>query len=283
MPWHGRASRTPTRRVCSPVTPDRPRCPTGARGRRAGARERGNRCRGAHGGGEDQFLFDWDWRGAETNLRHAVALDPSSGQSHWMLGHALSQQGRHDEALAAARRARELDPLDALTHSMSSQIAFSARDLEAAVSHAREALLAEPDFWVAYWQLGQAYQQMGRTDQALEALAEASRLSNGNSKPVSVSAYTLATSGRAREARAVLTALEQPVARALCAAVRARPRLCRPARAGGSSNGWTGRSRCATPTSSTFPWIRNGIRSARMSAFRRFFDGAAWPGERAGS
>lgn len=157
-----------------------------------------------------QFLFDWDWRGAEANLRHAVALDPSSSQSYWMLGHAISQQGQHDQALAAARRARELDPLSALSHSMSSQIAFSARDLEAAVRHAREALLAEPDYWIAHWQLGQAYQPMGRIDRALEALAEASRLSNGNSKPVSLSAYTLATSGRVSEARDVLTSLEQP-------------------------------------------------------------------------
>jgi Flp pilus assembly protein TadD len=156
-----------------------------------------------------QFLFDWNWRAAEAHLRHAVALDPSSSQSYWMLGHAISQQGMHDQALAAARRARELDPLSALSHSMSSQIAFSARDAEAAARHARDALLAEPDFWVAYWQLGQAYQQMGRTDQALEALAEASRLSNGNSKPLSLSAYLLATSGRVGEARDILTALER--------------------------------------------------------------------------
>jgi TolB-like protein/Flp pilus assembly protein TadD len=156
-----------------------------------------------------QFLFDWDWRAAEANLRSAVALDPNSAQGYWMLGHAISQQGRHDEALAAARRARELDPLSALSHSMSSQIAFSARNLKAAAGHAREALLTEPDFWVAYWQLGQAYQQMGRTDQALEAFAEASRLSNGNSKPISVSAYTLAITGHVSEARDALTALEQ--------------------------------------------------------------------------
>jgi hypothetical protein len=46
-------------------------------------------------------------------------------------------------------------------------------------------------------------------DDALEALAEASRLSNGNSKPVSVSAYTLATRGHVSEARAVLADLER--------------------------------------------------------------------------
>jgi TolB-like protein/Flp pilus assembly protein TadD len=159
--------------------------------------------------GRVQFLFDWDWPGAEANLRRAVTLDPSSAQSHWMLGHALSQQGRHHEARAAAKRARELEPLDALSHSMSSQIAFSERDLEAAAGHARDALHAEPDYWVAYWQLGQAYEQMGRTDAALEALAEASRLSSGNSKPLSLTAYTLARSGRRSEARTVLASLEE--------------------------------------------------------------------------
>lgn len=156
-----------------------------------------------------EFLFDWDWRAAEENLRRAIGLDPSSVHSYWMLAHTLSLQGEHAQALAAARHARELDPLNALIHSMSAQVAFCARDLEAAVSHAHEALLTEPDYWIGYFQLGQAYQQVGRTDEALQALAEASRLSNGNSKPVSVSAYTLTTCGRASEAREVLGALEQ--------------------------------------------------------------------------
>ena len=77
-----------------------------------------------------QFLFDWDWQGAEANLRRAISLDPSQSPSYWLLGHAMSQQGKHEQALAAARQARERDPRDALTHSMSAQIAFSARDPE---------------------------------------------------------------------------------------------------------------------------------------------------------
>jgi TolB-like protein/Flp pilus assembly protein TadD len=159
--------------------------------------------------GRVRFLFDWDWQGAEECLRRAVRLNPGSAQTHWMLGHALSQQGRHNEAMAAARRAQEIDPLDALTHSMSAQIAFSARDMDMAVRHSRDALRAEPEFWVASWQLGQACQQLGRTDEALDALAEATRLSNGNSKPVSVSAYTMAACGRVDEARQAVTGLEQ--------------------------------------------------------------------------
>jgi TolB-like protein/Flp pilus assembly protein TadD len=158
--------------------------------------------------GRVRFLFDWDWPGAEANLSRAVFLDPGSGQAHWMLGHALSQQRRHAQALTAARRACALDPLDALSHSMTAQIAFSARNPEAAALHAHDALRAEPDFWVAHWQLGQAYEQMGRTDQAIEALNEAARLSNGNSKPTAMSAYILGRAGRAGEALELLAGLK---------------------------------------------------------------------------
>jgi TolB-like protein/Flp pilus assembly protein TadD len=156
-----------------------------------------------------QFLFDWDWPAAEEHLRRAIALDPSSVHNYWMLAHALSLQGEHDRAVAAARHSRELDPLNPLVHSMSAQVAFCACDLEAAARHAPEALLAEPDYWIGYFQLGQACQLLGRTDEALQALAEASRLSNGNSKPISVSAYTLTTCGRASEAREILSSLEK--------------------------------------------------------------------------
>jgi Flp pilus assembly protein TadD len=140
------------------------------------------------------------------HLRRAGALDPSSSQSHWMLGHVLSLQGRHDEARDQAKRARAVDPLNALSHTMLAQIAFCARDVDGAVRNAREALNAEPNDWVAHWQLGQAYEQMDRVDQALEEFAEASRLSGGNTKPVSVSGYTLAARGRAAEAEASWTA-----------------------------------------------------------------------------
>ena len=159
--------------------------------------------------GRVRFLFDWDWQNAEACLRQAIALDPNAAAIHWMLGHALSQQGRHDEALAAARRSRELEPFDALSHSMSSQIAFSARELDAAIRHATDSLQTEPDYWIGYWQLGQALQQVGRIDEALKALEEASRLSAGNSKPLSLTAYTLAVAGREREARDLLREMEK--------------------------------------------------------------------------
>lgn len=105
-------------------------------------------------------------------------------------------------------RVRELDPLDPLSHAMSSQVAFQGRDGIAAVRHARQAILLDSTFWIGHMELGQAHAQNGQTDLALEALADATRLSGANSKPVSVRGYVLARTGRGAEAREILRFLE---------------------------------------------------------------------------
>ena len=154
------------------------------------------------------WLMDWDWRAAETAFRRAVDLDPSNAAAHRTLGHALSQLRRDDEAKAAMRRARELEPLEPLSYALSSQVAFQAGETLDAVEYARRAVRVDSDFWIGYMQLAQAYAQLGTHDLALEALTDALRLSGGNSKTVSLRGYLLGSMGRANEAREVLRLLE---------------------------------------------------------------------------
>ncbi|HEX5110330.1 MAG TPA: winged helix-turn-helix domain-containing protein [Vicinamibacterales bacterium] len=154
------------------------------------------------------WLFEWDWQAAEAGFRKAAELDPANAAAHRTLGHALSQLGRHREAGPEMRRAREIDPFDPINDSLSSQVAFQSRDFAAAVEHARQAIRVDSAFWIAHMNLGQAYEQLGQTELALEALAEAARLSDGNSKPVALRGYILAKSGRASQAREVLRHLD---------------------------------------------------------------------------
>lgn len=156
-----------------------------------------------------KFWLEWDWPGAEAALRRAIALDGHYAYAFRMLGHVLSQTGRHHAARVALQRARELDPLYAMHHALSAQIAFQARDFDAALEHARQALAVDPDFWPAYHQLAQAHEQRGETEAALTAVETASRLSGGNSKLFSLQIYILAKTGRDDEARQTVTALEQ--------------------------------------------------------------------------
>jgi TolB-like protein/Flp pilus assembly protein TadD len=152
--------------------------------------------------------LDWDWAAAEAALRRAVELDPSNASAYVVRGHALSQMHRGSEAELLMRRARELEPLEPLGIALSSQVAFQARDYAAAVEHARRAIRLDASFWIGPMQLAQAYVQLGKSELALEALAEAARLSGGNSKALSLRGYALAKMGRVSEAREVLRTLE---------------------------------------------------------------------------
>jgi TolB-like protein/DNA-binding winged helix-turn-helix (wHTH) protein/Flp pilus assembly protein TadD len=154
------------------------------------------------------WIVDWDWPAAEASLRRAVALDPSNAAAHRTLGHALSQMRRDVEAKAAMLRARELEPLEPVSFALSSQVAYQAGDFADAIEFARRAVRLDAEFWIGYIQLAQAYGQVGSGDLALEALTDATRLSGGNSKTISLRGYLLGSMGRAPEAREVLTVLE---------------------------------------------------------------------------
>jgi TolB-like protein/DNA-binding winged helix-turn-helix (wHTH) protein/Flp pilus assembly protein TadD len=154
------------------------------------------------------WMFDWNWTAAESGLRRATTLDAHHTMSHVVLGHLLSQTGRHELARASMQRARELDPLNPMPHAVSSQIEFQARDHAAALDHARHAVALDPEFWIGYMMQGQALERMNLSEPALEALTRAGQFSGQNSKPVALRGYMLGKMGRAAEARDVLKTLQ---------------------------------------------------------------------------
>ena len=158
--------------------------------------------------GLELWLIDWDWTAAEAALREAVALDPSSAFALGTLGHALSQSGQREEAMAVTRAARDLDLGDPLAYAMWSQVAYQNRDWRAALDHARQAVALSPGFWIGHMQLGQANEGNGNNVLALEALENATQLSGGNSKTLSLRGYILGRMGHTGAARGVLQALE---------------------------------------------------------------------------
>ena len=158
-----------------------------------------------------KFWLDWDWPAAEAAFRRGIDLDPHYPLAHRMLGIVLAHMGRNEEAAQAARRARELDPLLASHHALSSQIAFIARDYASALRFAKQSITIDPEFWIGHMQLGQAYEQLGDPKGALDALNNATRLSGGNSKPISLRGYIFARTGRVQEACEVLDILHAVV------------------------------------------------------------------------
>jgi len=61
------------------------------------------------------FFYEWDWPAAEREFRRATELNPGDPHAFHMLANYLRAMGRVDDAIAARRRALELDPLNART------------------------------------------------------------------------------------------------------------------------------------------------------------------------
>jgi tetratricopeptide (TPR) repeat protein len=62
--------------------------------------------------GRAQFLFDWDFAAAERSLARAVALDPDYMPAYQSTAWLESALGQQTAAIAAARRALQLDPVN---------------------------------------------------------------------------------------------------------------------------------------------------------------------------
>ncbi len=56
----------------------------------------------------------WNWEEAEKAYTRALDLNPSNALAHKGYGELLSVLGRHDDAIAEAGRALQLDPLSLL-------------------------------------------------------------------------------------------------------------------------------------------------------------------------
>ena len=59
-----------------------------------------------------KLYFDWDWHGAEAELRKAIELNPSYSRAHKLLGHQLFSGAlrRHEEGISEMQLAVKLDP-----------------------------------------------------------------------------------------------------------------------------------------------------------------------------
>jgi tetratricopeptide (TPR) repeat protein len=157
--------------------------------------------------GSVHYWLDWDWPAAETAFRRAISVDPSSSQAHRVLALVLVPMGRLEEGREAMRRARELEPYYPMQPVNSAYERLLARDYSSALEFAQRATAVSPSFWIAHLRLAEIYEQLGKSELALQALEKAQAL-NGNSKMLSFRGYILAKSGRTNQAEEVLRTLK---------------------------------------------------------------------------
>jgi tetratricopeptide (TPR) repeat protein len=109
----------------------------------------------------------WDWAGARTDLEKALALDPSDGAVQRRYGFLLASLGRLPEAIAAQRRATELDPLsNAAWENLGRYLIFN-RDFAAAHKALSRALEIQPESAFSLYHLGTLQLLEGHAAEAL--------------------------------------------------------------------------------------------------------------------
>ena len=101
--------------------------------------------------------YEYDWAGAERELRRAIALDPGYATAHQWYAEYLSATGRDAEARLEAERAVALDPLSAVIRVDQALALARGRHLEEAIGVLQRVLETNPDFMAAHNTLGWVY------------------------------------------------------------------------------------------------------------------------------
>jgi DNA-binding winged helix-turn-helix (wHTH) protein len=151
-----------------------------------------------------RLLQEWDWNGAERELRRAIELAPDSAAPHQWLGLVLDLRGRKDDAARALRRAEELDPLSLVVSALVGLHRAFGGEHEAELAQARRTLELDPHQFLGHWAVGSALQNLGRHDEAAAEHQRALDLAEGTAFMKPVLARSLALAGRVGEARALL-------------------------------------------------------------------------------
>jgi len=155
------------------------------------------------------FQYDWDWQGAEAEFKRAFELNSNLAGSYLGYAFYLQAMGHHQEALASAHRAVQLDPLSPANITDEGRIFYRARQYEKAIALYKQALELDPGYLPALSRIADAYEQLGKFD---EALASAQKLINGagdHRLDRRSLARIYARMGRRREAMEIVQAIER--------------------------------------------------------------------------
>jgi TolB-like protein/Flp pilus assembly protein TadD len=150
--------------------------------------------------------YDYEWADAEAAFRRALELNPNHAPAHLLYAAiVLGPTGRLEEAIHHQRRACELDPLSAVMAAAVGTLAVALRHFDEAIAAARRALELDAAYPWAYRALGEACLLKGLYAEAADAFSriEGPLLGSG------FLGYSYARGGREEDARRLLGRLKE--------------------------------------------------------------------------
>jgi TolB-like protein/Tfp pilus assembly protein PilF len=154
--------------------------------------------------------YNYDWEGAEREMKRAVELGPAVAEVHFCYAmHFLQPVGRLKEAEVEFKRAAELDPLYHLAVIGLAENAYRRNDPDAAVALAKKALELDGTYYFSYWMLGLAQFLQGKVADAVHAVERAVSFSERNPWVLASLHNLYARAGRREDAAAVIAELKE--------------------------------------------------------------------------
>ncbi len=126
-----------------------------------------------------EFLYEWDFAGAESEFVMAIALSPNYAEAHHWYGIYLANLGRHDEAFAHAEMAVERDPLSLLMNMTAALNFYTGREYDQAIAQLKKVIEMDANFPAAQSVLGCVYTQKGMFAEALAQFEKVMELVTG--------------------------------------------------------------------------------------------------------
>lgn len=155
-------------------------------------------------------LVLWDWDGAEREIKRALELGPNLAAVHTVYWLFLSGQGRHNQAIAEAKLARDLSPPLALIYSANVGYAlYFAGRYDQAIEQLKKTLELDSEYGFANVILGYVYAAKGMYADAIDEYKKAIVSRKYNTSDQCYLGYAMAKAGHRGEAEAILRQLQK--------------------------------------------------------------------------
>jgi len=155
------------------------------------------------------MFYEYDWAAAEREFKRGIELNPNDAGSYEIYSQLLMATGRLDEALAMTKRGLEVDPLSILINDDMSYAYYYARRYDEGIKQYQKSLEMDPNDPLAYAGLGVIYEQKGMYDDAIAVYQKAIDLTERTSGILGALGHAYAASGRRAEALKILAELNE--------------------------------------------------------------------------
>jgi len=149
------------------------------------------------------LYYDWDRTAAESSLRRAIELNPNSSSAHYWHSCYFISKGQFDEAIIAAKKALELDPLSLYMRTILGDWLRLAGRLDEAEEEIGKVLEMDPTFGSAHHFIGFVYIQRGNYKEALASFQKAFKFTGGVPWSLGWLGFTYGISGEKDKAEKV--------------------------------------------------------------------------------